>query len=283
MSHETPAAKRARLLDAFPELHRYGAPALLLHPHLADPRPQDSSVGGPLLWPSDEPWPTCDLIHHTFSLTDGSAEERPEEPVALHPVLQLFARDLPEGHSLPGNAELLHVLWCPNDHPEPPDADGHGHTPWLTLRLRQSLEGLSPLREQPRPHTWDRHYELPPCALAIEEITDYPTDEELPEELAERIREWEDDVPQTGHVIPKPSYFYDVAHRRGMKLGGFQRWSLTDAFPVECDCGSPTEYLFQIQSMEAGGLEGLVIGRGYSLGVHVCQKSLAHPHRTVMQ
>ncbi|MGQ4271628.1 hypothetical protein [Nocardiopsis changdeensis] len=68
-----------------------------------------------------------------------------------------------------------------------------------------------------------------------------------------------------------------------MKLRGFQQWSLTDVFPIECACGSPMEYLFQIQSMEKGGLERLVIGCGYSLSAHLCEKSLEHLHRTVMQ
>ena len=43
------------------------------------------------------------------------------------------------------------------------------------------------------------------------------------------------------------------------------------------------KYLFQIESMEASGLEGLIIGRGYSLSVHLCEESLEHPHRTIMQ
>ncbi|WP_304454794.1 DUF1963 domain-containing protein [Nocardiopsis sp. YSL2] len=283
MSHSAPATKLAQLLAAFPELREHGKPALLLHPHLGDPKPEDSSVGGPLLWPTGEPWPTCDLLHHGYGLRDGAVEGRFDEPIALHPVLQLFAGDLPDGHTLPGNAELLQVLWCPSDHPEPPDADGHGYTPWLTMRWRHDTTDLRPLEEQPYPHTSARDYMLPPCVVAIEEITDYPSDAFLPEELADRIEEWEDDVPQAGHVIPRPSYFDDVAHRPGMKFGGYQPWGLTDPSPVECDCGTPMEHLLQIDSMEPGGLERLVISRGYSLGLHYCPTSPDHPHHTVMQ
>ncbi|WP_285732724.1 hypothetical protein [Nocardiopsis sp. ATB16-24] len=68
-----------------------------------------------------------------------------------------------------------------------------------------------------------------------------------------------------------------------MKLGGYHRWSLTDPVPIECECGTPMEHLFQIGSMEPGGLERLVISRGYSLGLHYCPASPEHPHRTVMQ
>lgn len=229
-----------------------------------------------------EPWPTCALPHYDFGLIEESTEKRPEEPVTLHPVLRLFARDLPEGYSLPGNAELLHILWCPNDHPEPPDADGRRHFLWLALRLRQSLEGLSSPQVSPA-RTPRSGTTICPCALAIEEITDHPTDDELPEELAQRIREWGDDTPRTGHTVPKPSYFYDVAHRCGMKLGWYQLWSLADPFPAECEGGTPMELLLQTDSMEPGGLENLIIGRGYSLSIHRCSVSPDHPHKTVMQ
>ncbi|NYH51421.1 hypothetical protein HNR06_001010 [Nocardiopsis arvandica] len=283
MNHPTPAAKRAQLLAVFPELHDHGKPALLLHPHLGDPGPEDSSVGGPLLWPEDEPWPTCPHGHYVFEAPPEDGDVYYDEPLFLQSVLQLFARDLPTEHTLPGDAELLQVLWCPNDHPTPPDADGHSHTPWLTLRWRLDLTGLAPLPKQPHPHTSVEEYTLPPCTLDIEEITDYPFDALLPEELADRIEEWEDDLPQTGHVIPKPSYSYDLAHRRGMKFGGYQPWGLTDPSPIECECNAPMEHLLQIDSMEPGGLENLIISRGYSLGLHHCPASPDHLHHTVMQ
>lgn len=34
-----------------------------LHPHPGAPSSHDSSVGGPLLWPADQPWPYCDGPH----------------------------------------------------------------------------------------------------------------------------------------------------------------------------------------------------------------------------
>jgi hypothetical protein len=43
------------------------------------------------------------------------------------------------------------------------------------------------------------------------------------------------------------------------------------------------ERLLQIDSMEPGGLDRLVIGRGYSLGLRHCPVSPEHPHHTVMQ
>ena len=268
MPHASPASKREQLLAEFPELREYGKSALLLHPHLGAPGAEDSSVGGPLLWPDDEPWPTCPHGHYVFEAPPENGDVYYDEPLFLQAVLQLFARDLPTGHTLPGGAELLQVLWCPNDHPTPPDADGHSHTPWLTLRWRHDLTGLASLQEQPRPHTSIEEYTLPPCALDIEEITDYPSDTFTPpEDLADRIEGWED----------------HLTHRRGMKFGGYQSWGLTDPSPVECECGTPMEHLLQIDSMEPGGLENLVISRGYSFGLHHCPTSPGHPHHTIMQ
>ncbi|MFE9245518.1 hypothetical protein [Nocardiopsis sp. NPDC006938] len=278
-----PSTHRDRLLAAFPELHEHGTPALLLHPHLASPGPQDSSVGGPFLWPADEPWPTCPHGHYVFGAPPEDGDVFYDEPLFLQGVVQLFARDLPPGHTLPGGAELLQVLWCPNDHPRPPDADGHELTPWFTLRWRHDLTGLAPVSDQPRPHTSVKSYGLPPCALAIEEITDYPSEALLPEALAERVDEWESTAPESGHVDPGTVYVDELAHRRGMKFGGHQPWGLTDPFPVECECGAIMQLLLQIDSMEPGGLEGFVISRGYSLGIHCCPDFPDHPHHTVMQ
>lgn len=81
--------------------------ATRLHPRPGPATPHDSSVGGPLLRPADEPWPHCDEGH------GGPG------PVAMLPVAQLYVRDIPPLRT-PGRADLLQVLWCPFDH-EPDD------------------------------------------------------------------------------------------------------------------------------------------------------------------
>lgn len=82
-------------------------------------------------------------------------------------------------------------------------------------------------------------------------------------------------------MSPKPSYSYDVANRGGMKLGGYQLWGLTVSSPIEYECGTPVDHLIQIDSIEPGGLDGLII-RGYSLGLNYYPVSLqstpAHRH-----
>ncbi|WP_432874859.1 hypothetical protein ACQPYH_22970 [Kribbella sp. CA-245084] len=66
----------------FTELGALARRAIRLHPRPGSPSPYDSSVGGPLLWPANQPWLCCDKWH-----------EGPAAP--LLPVAQLYARDVP--------------------------------------------------------------------------------------------------------------------------------------------------------------------------------------------
>ncbi|WP_433207977.1 hypothetical protein ACQP1G_22995 [Nocardia sp. CA-107356] len=123
------------------------------------PTPYDSSVGGPMLWPASEPWPSCPGPHDQagWSPYSNSPEELmspadarlerwihagrydraltpqereildgldrtvrlPKGPIAMLPVAQLFVRDVP-GLRPPAGADLLQVLWCPLDHDSDP-------------------------------------------------------------------------------------------------------------------------------------------------------------------
>jgi hypothetical protein len=53
----------AELLARLPELDRLGRTTTRLHPRPAPVDATQSHVGGPLRWPADEPWPTCDTPH----------------------------------------------------------------------------------------------------------------------------------------------------------------------------------------------------------------------------
>ncbi|MFD0555919.1 hypothetical protein ACFQ3B_02520 [Stackebrandtia endophytica] len=50
-------------MSLFPELAEYARSAVRLHPRWGDPGIEQSSIGGPVRWPADEPWPTCDREH----------------------------------------------------------------------------------------------------------------------------------------------------------------------------------------------------------------------------
>ncbi|UUY47553.1 hypothetical protein NRK68_10180 [Streptomyces yangpuensis] len=75
----------------FPELTGTAREVTLVYPRAGEPGPGDSSIGGPLLWPADEPWPMCAEPDHYKPL---GAPVGPE-PVAMVPVAQLYARDVP--------------------------------------------------------------------------------------------------------------------------------------------------------------------------------------------
>ncbi|MBR7831228.1 hypothetical protein KDK95_33285 [Actinospica sp. MGRD01-02] len=73
--------RRALLLNEFPELLDYARTAVRLHPRPGTPSGRSSNVGGPMLWPTGEPWPTC-TAEHTIEverlvlLSDAEAAER---------------------------------------------------------------------------------------------------------------------------------------------------------------------------------------------------------------
>ncbi|WP_433730045.1 hypothetical protein ACQP0C_02155 [Nocardia sp. CA-129566] len=64
----------------FPALAPLARTATRLHPRPGNPSPQDSSVGGPLLWPASKPWPHCDDLHaewyKVMTLADARLERR---------------------------------------------------------------------------------------------------------------------------------------------------------------------------------------------------------------
>jgi hypothetical protein len=62
MARATPA----RPFDAealFPGLAALRGTTTRLHPQPSRPDFSASSVGGPMLWPADEPWPVCGETH----------------------------------------------------------------------------------------------------------------------------------------------------------------------------------------------------------------------------
>src|ERR1700738_5320428 len=77
---KTPAAPSA-MATAFPELAPLAQYTTRLHPRQGQPAATESSMGGPLLWPETEPWPTCSGPH--FGTIDAHA-------VPAAAVLQLF-------------------------------------------------------------------------------------------------------------------------------------------------------------------------------------------------
>lgn len=289
MSFTTPP----RPLDVtalFPQLAPLARTATRLHPHPGSPSVHDSSVGGPLLWPADEPWPHCDgphdsratkVIHspddirllrrirtaqaerlrHDSRNTEATPAEREASerirsgrPWFDGPIAMLPVAQLyardVQVPSPPG-ADLLQVLWCPFDHP------AHPH-PRTALFWRSSATVTDVLGTPPEPPVIQLGCYLPePCLLAPEQVTEYPNAMELSKELQDQLGDlsrWETaGAAWDSDYADAPEQFYweKLSNSPGWKTGGWSRWGLTDPVPRPCPaCGTETVPLLTIASSQ---------------------------------
>ncbi|MFI8190808.1 hypothetical protein ACIF8T_18670 [Streptomyces sp. NPDC085946] len=279
----------------FPEVAALARTAVRLHPRAGAPTAADSSVGGPLLWPADEPWPTCPehtgpshhglapadirlrrrilAQAHTRPRADGDDLLTPEEralvdraserrripqdgPVPMVPVAQLHASDVP-GLPCPDGTDVLQVLWCPFDHAQ-------DHLPRTVLRWRAAADVVGPPADPPRPAVVGNAGYLPePCVVHPEPVTEYPAPHELPEELADRIDAWEEaheercDEDGTDDEDDLVYYQYDLSVAPGTKVGGHAPWSFSDPCPLSCpECGADVTPLLTLDGTEWDGGSG---------------------------
>ncbi|MFC5890969.1 hypothetical protein RMN57_00540 [Kitasatospora sp. CM 4170] len=282
----------------FPQLAPLARPAIRLHPRPGAPSPHDSSVGGPLLWPTDEPWPHCHDESH-----GPVADEWHEGPIAMVPVAQLYVRDVPLLRA-PGQADVLQVLWCPFEHE--PD-----YKPPTALFWRTAAEVTDVLAAPPEPAAVEYDgYEPEPCTVAPERITEYPNPLDLDRELRQQlegVRSWQapgaDDVCA---LAPNDSYGNDLSMAPGWKVGGWPPWGLTDPIARFCTvCGAGMSPLLTIASHEWDGSghswvpyedqslpldkpdvanpPRVHISRTNNLQLYVCPESPDHPHTSLIQ
>jgi hypothetical protein len=238
----TTPAQRALLLAEFPELLDFGRPALRLHPRPAVTGVSDSSVGGPLLWPADEPWPTCKEPHD---------RELSGKRVIMAPVLQLFERDA-LGVAFADGSDLVQVLWCPAWH-----ESGHGG-PRPVVYWRRAAEIGACREAAPALNHVFRDGRVPRmCVVHPEPVLEFPPictleDEPsaglfglLPAPLEIRIREWE-----WAADLPEELSYARLAHAPGWKVGGWEFSAPEDDALVDCACGAPMRPLLETYSNE---------------------------------
>ncbi|MFD7458749.1 MULTISPECIES: hypothetical protein [unclassified Streptomyces] len=274
----------------FPQLAPLARTATRLHPRPGSPTVHDSSVGGPLLWPADEPWPYCDEPHdrHAASVTHSpddirllrrsraEAAERlrldPEAPEWTAEELEALERFnagrpwfdgpiplLPVAQlyardipfPCPSGADLLQVLWCPFDHAE------HPH-PRTALFWRSAATVTDVLDAPPEPPIVQDGYYLPePCLFSPEQVTEFPDPRELDEELRDQLDDmsrWETVDPSLYSSYadePQELYLNNLCHARGWKTGGWIHWVVTDPVDLPCpQCGTQAVPLLTIASSE---------------------------------
>ncbi|KAB7833820.1 hypothetical protein [Streptomyces mobaraensis] len=328
-----------------PRLAPLARTATRLHPRPGSPSPHHSSVGGPPLWPAGEPWPYCAGPHvpdgnPATSPQDvrlgrrirAAAESRPpghprftpeetavlrrisaghpwpDGPVAMLPVAQLYARDVPSLRP-PGRADLLQVLWCPFDHPPEPK-------PRTALFRRSAAAVTDVLTTPPEPAVVQSGGYVPrPCLLDPEQVTEYPDLMELDGDSRALLGKWSTwqaaGAAPDAYYEPAPQEFYrnELSVAPGWKAGGWTRWGLTDPVPRVCPaCGTGMAPLLTVASAEwddstrswspyeeltptppstarpqAATPAMVQLAGGYDLQLYTCPAAPDHPHVDLIQ
>ncbi|SBT90339.1 hypothetical protein GA0115233_101776 [Streptomyces sp. DI166] len=211
----------------FPELASLARPAIRLHPRPGEPSVKESSVGGPLLWPADEPWPHCEGPHVDAGFRRPPAEVRmerrrrarlhrdpegpactPEEAAVKEQAAARLSERLDSALPRPADSPVpmlpvaqLYVRDIPLLRP-PGQADllqilwcAYDHEPnykpATALFWRSAAEVVDILDAPPEPYEAEYDGYVPqPCLLAPETVTEYPNSLDLGPELSRVVGDW---------------------------------------------------------------------------------------------
>jgi hypothetical protein len=228
----------------FPEFATLKKPALRLFP-----RPdsmmnvRESKLGGTMLWPDGEEWPLC-----------------AKHQVPYVSVIQISKEDIPELGFRPGK-DLFQMIWCPHSHEE------CEYLPANRIYWRSTADMSGPFAEVPEPRLNEMflasdqgQYVPTQCRFHPEHIFEFPTIEELPDELQQSLAQWDvSGIPgikelQAGWRNEPFSpgewlYICELSVAGGTKIGGYPEWIQYPEYPV-CTCGRRMEYLLSISSLE---------------------------------
>lgn len=283
MGRTTPP-RPADIAELFPELRQYSATATRLHPRPGAPTTADSSVGGPLLWPVDEPWPVCtDGDAHYVSVLRTPASVRRSREIFAAAQARAAATGVSYHLTAEERAEVPAYDFSEPDHlvaqpiplipvaqlhrrdvpdfagPEgtdllqvlwcPLDHPDEGYNPRVRLFWRRSADVARPLEVVPEPPVVNDSYLPVACVVYPEQVREYQYAGLLPEQLRSRISLWEKEIGYR--------YQSELSLAPGWKVGGFASWSLTDPYPMNCTaCGNAMTLLFTAASAEWHGPGG---------------------------
>ncbi|MEV6259338.1 hypothetical protein AB0M42_01005 [Streptomyces sp. NPDC051784] len=288
----TTPPRPAAVEELFPKLGALRGVTTRLHPRPGCPDTAVSSIGGPLLWPADEPWPVCTESHRRGRgyriadirrgrrvLMEAWARDRPDDderallteldrrhrapdvadtdPIPLISLLQLYRRDVPGLAEGPDGCDLLQLLWCP--------FEAHGptrHGLSLHVRWRRSDQVTQPRADAPQPSLVGFQGSVAePCVLHPEQVVTYPYIGSLPSRLSKRIESWEAAqermAEKHGLQDELVTYHHDLSIPQGCRVGGYPSWHTTDPHPMGCEaCAAPMTLLLTVDSSEWDGAHG---------------------------
>jgi len=200
------------ILAVAPELKSRIRQTVQLHPRFSDePAPDESKIGGRILWPSDELWPTCEKYR-----------------IPLVAVLQLRQEDAPSQLKYRDGTDLLQLLWSPRDHGE------GGPKSQLFWRKRANIAGVT----EPNTEAAFMNYVPVPCRLFPERVLEFPDWSAIPASLETRAK--------LEQAIGQEKYESARTAAVGNKAGGYPVWR-GNAQPPSCDtCKWGMDYLLTI-------------------------------------
>jgi hypothetical protein len=262
-----------------PWIDAWARPVVRLHPSPGKAERSESHLGGPMLWPHDEPWPHCDGADHVgnYDLTDDQVRGL-RTPFAG--CAQLYQADFPE-LPFPDGTDLLQVFLCTIEHEDifGPDA---------RLVWRAASQVTDPLDDQPAPVLVDPRYVFRPCVFNPCRATQYPRTCELPHELLDELEFVNNDgVDPAGN--PSWPTFGDAS-----KIGGWTRWFAGGPGDSECpECGTLRVQLLALSEHEVECTEcdrpesahmgWQLLGGGGALNFLACPNDVHHPVQLLLE
>ncbi|MET7998415.1 hypothetical protein ABZU76_46860 [Amycolatopsis sp. NPDC005232] len=221
----------------FSALIEHARTAVRLHPVHGEPAVGESHLGGPLLWPASEPWPTCPVTWPAKpeATDDGWTGGHPDdEPVpAMVGAAQFYRRDFPE-LPFPDGMDLAQVLLCPTLH-----ESKHHYGPAVRLLWRDSST-VGEVAEAPEPPEEADDMFLPQPRVL------HPC----------RLREFayvEEFSPDRRAQLGLPTSRDDVEYELGQfsKVGGWTAWYAGDPEDLSCrECGARLRQAIALATQE---------------------------------
>jgi hypothetical protein len=275
MSRQTPAPAHA-ISTLYPQVEPLARTTVRLHPRPAttDVPASGSKIGGSILWPLADPWPTCDdlecameqvelapddpfylniaqyaperLAAGTFYQGVGVGPEDARHSGIYLPILQIRQSDVPE-LPFPAESDLFQMIWCSRLHL--PDMQPRVHVAWRTERTLMHLrtEFPAPLSDEAHlgPHNEDLLIPRRVCVLQPERVREYPSLRDLEEmgifdaeTLSDLFEEYEEsELGSLGTAYA------------GTKIGGYPAWIQDPAWP-QCARGHAMVHLMTFDSSE---------------------------------